>query len=124
MSIVYWAFDATCSDPADSGYIGVTEDRHARLSQLRKRLSSDARMLILFKGTREECLDLERRLRPRKSMGWNKAIGGTAIAAYKHGRAPMNFDDFNEFWHDRSRSKRAALEELRLRAGAKFRSRL
>jgi uncharacterized Ntn-hydrolase superfamily protein len=33
-------------------------------------------MNIIFEGTREECFALEYALRPRKGIGWNRAIGG------------------------------------------------
>jgi hypothetical protein len=101
MSVVYWAYDDTCDHPADSGYIGVTENRRIRRDQLRRnyvRFPPDVKMKILFEGTREECLDLERRLRPRANMGWNKNAGGVAPVQLKHGRAPIGPEIFKDFW--------------------------
>jgi hypothetical protein len=89
MSVLYWPYNSSCSDPVDSGWIGVTEDRYARVSQLRSKCGCDVQTLILFEGTREECLDLERRLRPCKGIGWNKAVGGMASVPLKYGRAQL-----------------------------------
>lgn len=36
----------------------------------------DAWVEIVFSGTREECFAKELELRPRKKMGWNRAVGG------------------------------------------------
>jgi hypothetical protein len=101
MSVVYWAYDGTCDHPADSGYIGVTENRRMRRDQLRRdyvRFPPDVKMMILFEGTREECLDLERRLRPHANMGWNRNAGGVAPVRLKHGRAPIGPEIFKDFW--------------------------
>lgn len=78
-SFVYWIYDDSCSDVLTEGYVGVTKDVENRVkSHLRKnRVPSDSTYKILFEGTREECFNYERQLRPTKNIGWNNAIGGS-----------------------------------------------
>jgi hypothetical protein len=83
---VYWLFDATCVDPTDSGYVGATANYRARLQQHRERRGSAARDLpetyqarILYEGPIQKCLELERLLRPRANIGWNRMAGGVQV---------------------------------------------
>lgn len=78
-SFVYWIYDDSCSDVLIEGYVGVTKDVENRVkAHLRKnRVPSDSTYKILFEGTREECFNYERQLRPTKNIGWNNAIGGS-----------------------------------------------
>jgi hypothetical protein len=88
MSVTYWVHDPG-NYRTDSGYIGVTEDPAQRLHALRTAgtVPCHAEMEILFEGSRAECLALEKQLRPRPNIGWNKAAGGVASAPIKHGLA-------------------------------------
>jgi hypothetical protein len=100
MSYVYWAYDLACGDVRDTGYVGVTEDPHQRLGQLRSAgtVPKHALIKIPSKGTREECLARERRLRPRKNIGWNRAVGGWASEPHRHGRAPIGREYCKDLW--------------------------
>ena len=49
------------------------------------------RLVILFEGSRPQCLAREKELRPRRNIGWNKAAGGHAPHPWKHGLAPIGF---------------------------------
>jgi hypothetical protein len=104
MTVVYWMHDESCASEIDTGYVGVTEDPHARLSDLRAKATvpKDSEQTILFKGTREQCLALERHLRPRPDIGWNRAAGGVAPSPRKHGFASLRHgaDRFRDFWRD------------------------
>ena len=42
--------------------------------------------MILYEGTREECLKREYQLRPSLRIGWNIAQGGMAVEPQKHGK--------------------------------------
>lgn len=82
-AVVYWLFDVTCVDPRDSGYVGVTTDLPRRLQHHHEGGNSAARDLpaiykarVLYKGLLSRCLDVERQLRPRPGIGWNRLTGG------------------------------------------------
>jgi hypothetical protein len=87
MSFTYWAYDDTCLDPKTDGYVGVTENPSGRRSVLVSigRVPKDAKFLILFEGDREQCLRLERVLRPEKNIGWNRDRGGKASPPHQRG---------------------------------------
>jgi hypothetical protein len=76
-AVVYWLYDENCSDPRIHGYIGVTYyiKRRMREHQLNEKFPT-FEFTILFKGSREECFEYEKLLRPEKGIGWNNAVGG------------------------------------------------
>jgi hypothetical protein len=77
--VCYWLFDATCSDPKQHGYVGVTGSLAQRLANHRFKeeiLPRNFRCEILVSGTRAECLEYELNLRPDFNVGWNKDRGG------------------------------------------------
>jgi hypothetical protein len=83
---VYWLFDGTCRDPTDSGYVGATANYRARLQQHKERRGGAARDLpktyqarVLYEGPIKKCLELERLLRPRANIGWNRMAGGVQV---------------------------------------------
>ena len=79
MDYLYWIRDEKCTDIAIDGYVGVSKDPHRRfLSHQRhnENIPTDVWVEIIFAGTRQECFDKEFELRPRKKMGWNRAVGG------------------------------------------------
>ena len=83
-SYVYWIFYEGFSQ--DEGYVGVTRYPDRRIAHHLKnnpKVPSDAQHKILFEGTRDECFELEYKLRPRPQMGWNNAPGGSQ--GYKEG---------------------------------------
>ena len=60
------------------GYIGVTGDLKARIRQHRASgvLRKGDSVTVLYKGTREDCLALELKLRPVNGIGRNISYGG------------------------------------------------
>lgn len=76
MSVVYWIYDHNCNNPKIDGYVGITDDFDRRWKQHKKGRFTKHEIKVLFEGTREECLSLERELRPAAKIGWNFSIGG------------------------------------------------
>lgn len=76
-SYVYWIYDNSCKDLND-GYIGVSYYPSFRFkTHIRKnRVPQDSEYKILYEGSREECFEYEKYLRPIKNIGWNNAVGG------------------------------------------------
>lgn len=85
--VVYVLTDRDHTDITRQGYVGVT-----RLGRERKRMSEHRyacrtrrygrdwtfeKMVTILVGDLDECLALERRLRPTDGIGWNRAVGGT-----------------------------------------------
>lgn len=81
MSFLYWIYDETCNVAAVDGYVGVTEDVNKRLkAHLRKTKNITGKLVkikILHEGSRRECFDKEKELRPVPNIGWNNAVGGS-----------------------------------------------
>lgn len=77
-NFVYWIYDGTCSTPDCSGYIGITNRMDDRLYEhvCLGRVPKNSELKILFSGTRQECLGIERHWRPRPGIGWNRSAGG------------------------------------------------
>lgn len=76
---VYWIFDDTCTDMAKHGYIGVShlpEKRFLHHKQ-KSRVPLNSSMKIIFEGSREDCFEYEKQMRPTKFIGWNNAVGGS-----------------------------------------------
>ena len=55
----------------------------------RTKKAPNASLVILYEGTREECLKRENQLRPDLRIGWNIARGGTAAEPRTYGRRPL-----------------------------------
>ena len=89
MTFVYWVHDDNCSCPDFHGYVGISEDPQKRLygSRAARTVPANSELMILFEGTREQCLKVERKYRPKKRIGWNTARGGAASEPKIHGRA-------------------------------------
>jgi hypothetical protein len=75
LAVVYWLFDANCTDPWSQGYVGVTINLPNRLKQHRAKRGVFEH-LILFESTETECYALEAAMRPNAFIGWNEAWGG------------------------------------------------
>ena len=92
MSFLYWVFEDTYCFvfPHNAGYVGVSEDPENRWRRMRAiKKAPKARLVILYEGTREECLKREYQLRPSLRIGWNTLCGGKAWEPPKHGRRPI-----------------------------------
>ena len=76
---VYWIYDDNSINPTICGYVGVSKEPNRRFkTHLRKkRVHADCKLKILFSGSRQQCFDYERTLRPYKQIGWNNAVGGS-----------------------------------------------
>jgi hypothetical protein len=92
--VVYWLFDDRCFCPWRHGYIGISIQFDARLKRHRDRAGTRKSAVgvpsifdhkIIFTGTVDECVALEAAMRPRKNIGWNRAVGGREPwLNYKH----------------------------------------
>jgi hypothetical protein len=83
--VVYWLFDETCVTPEHDGYVGVTQNLKRRTREHRRRgRFPPFKTKALNHGTRDECLAIERSLRPGGALGWNAIVGGVC-----------NYDDVN-----------------------------
>jgi hypothetical protein len=78
--VVYWLYNDGCICPWRHGYIGISVRWPQRL--YRHKIDGthfrvkDTKWRILFIGTQDQCLELEKQLRPHLGIGWNKAYGG------------------------------------------------
>lgn len=78
-NFVYWIKDHFCENILTDGYVGVSKNPLVRFkSHIRhnERIPTNSTMQIIFSGTRAECFIEEKRLRPIKNIGWNRAPGG------------------------------------------------
>jgi hypothetical protein len=73
--LVYWLHDDRCVCPWRHGYIGISTNWFRRLKRHRTNLGV-FQWKHLFTGSIEQCLKLERQLRPKPGIGWNEAPGG------------------------------------------------
>ena len=76
MAYVYWIYDTTCSTVGVSGYVGVTNHLLNRYKSHKRRFGDHVSVAQLYEGSRIECFEIERGLRPKSGIGWNQAIGG------------------------------------------------
>ena len=89
MNVVYWIHLKSDLDISISGYVGVTQyfDNRMRRHALARGRSHFARAVrlhgwsnvvaeIIYRGSREECMNTELILRPTYNIGWNEARGG------------------------------------------------
>lgn len=74
--VVYWLYDENCTDPFLHGYIGITNNIRRRMADHRYKRRLPFKYKILFRGTREECISLEKKMRPSAFIGWNIFEGG------------------------------------------------
>jgi hypothetical protein len=85
--VVYWLHDETCLNLQVSGYVGISGSWWRRLSQhaRNKHFPANFDWSIIFTGTKDECLALERTLRPEPGIGWNKSRGGKPVIEFTPG---------------------------------------
>jgi hypothetical protein len=76
--IVYWLYDDTCKVRHRDGYVGITCHLARRIKEHRwtGRFPEGFKVMILYEGTRDECLAFEKRYRPQPATGWNLCVGG------------------------------------------------
>lgn len=84
--VVYVLTDHEHTDFTLQGYVGVTrlgrrkkresEHRYACRTNRYGRTWTFERMITLFVGSLDECLRLERAMRPADGIGWNSDAGG------------------------------------------------
>jgi hypothetical protein len=74
--LVYWVYDRRCTSPERDGYIGCTSSAKRQIPRAMERFNV-TQFRILFRGTQDECLAVESKLRPRPGIGWNIAAGGS-----------------------------------------------
>lgn len=82
--VVYWLHNDRCICLWRHGYIGVTNRLPQRWHQHRHggpvvRSHPDAACIVIFEGSREECLALELKMRPTPHIGWNIGFGGSLL---------------------------------------------
>lgn len=83
---VYWIHEESHIDPFSEGYIGISANFEYRIkrykqkgqkSHLYDKFVSGAKVSILAKNLLEfEALLLEKKLRPKRNIGWNFNSGG------------------------------------------------
>lgn len=80
---LYWLAGPSATNPLENGYIGVTNNVRNRLKDhyAHRTAGRHEKMVILFKGTRDQCLFLERILRPQK-MARNRRGGDKPTGSY------------------------------------------
>lgn len=98
---VYWVRTNTATDITLEGYVGITVYFDRRMEQHKKCVSGSYMLYnairkygwdsldksIVAIGSIQYCLDIERKLRPTKRIGWNIAVGG--------GKPPIFFGSEN-----------------------------
>lgn len=113
INYVYWIYDETCLDPLLSGYIGVTKNvEHRYKSHIRKqRVPNNSSIIILFEGSREDCFNYERTLRPHKKLGWNNAVGGSHGWRLGFEHDVKAKDKMKEAWTEERKKKASTLRK-------------
>ena len=98
MAVLYWLHLPDEVDVFTQGYVGVASDIARRLKQHKHCFKNIWHKVVvnqLVVSTQSYCFDLEKKLRPKRNIGWNKAIGG-----YKNnamiGKENPNFGKFGE----------------------------
>lgn len=98
MAILYWLRLREHNDMFSQGYIGVSCNLHRRIISHKHRFKAiwnDIVVQQLVMSTPEYCYDLEKKLRPKRNIGWNKSIGGLKNNVML-GEENPNFGSFGE----------------------------
>jgi YD repeat-containing protein len=76
-AFVYYISDATCTDPHQHGYFGISKNETREAAhRYSRRFPPDVTFTIVFRGIRRECAAVEAHYRPQPRIGWNRARGG------------------------------------------------
>ena len=73
---VYWLYDDNCICLERHGYVGISKNYLHRVGQHRSARRFPWNSQVIFRGTQAECKRLENKLRPKRYIGWNIAVGG------------------------------------------------
>lgn len=79
MAVLYWLHLPNEADVFTQGYVGVASDMTTRLRSHKHRFKHIWDKVVVTQlavSTKEYCFDLEKKLRPKRNIGWNKSIGG------------------------------------------------
>lgn len=79
MAHVYWLHFPEHEDFLTQGYIGAASNIQARLRSHKhkfKAIWDKIVVKILVEADIDYCFDLEKKIRPTRNIGWNKAAGG------------------------------------------------
>lgn len=104
MTCVYWICHPDHSDIFTEGYIGITEDFAQRMRKHKNKITNAHLMnainkygwdnlikKVLLIASVDYCLEIEKKLRPNKDIGWNIAIGGGKPVGWEKGQKLPNW---------------------------------
>lgn len=99
---LYWIRTEEMTDIFTQGYVGISTTPNVRILQHVSNARTDSHhkypesfrdcllsgeylFQIMLCSSVEYCLEVERKLRPKLYVGWNRAVGGEGAVVYKHG---------------------------------------
>jgi hypothetical protein len=97
-STVYWLHFKEHTDIFNQGYIGVTPNLKKRIREHKFKFKNLWEKIIvkqLVIADNDYCYEIEKKLRPQRNIGWNKASGGFRNNIM-HGKENPNFGMFGE----------------------------
>ena len=98
MAVLYWIRLSEHTDIFTQGYVGVAADFKKRLRSHKHTFKAIWDQIIaqpILISTTEYCFSIEKKLRPYRKIGWNKAIGGLGNNQML-GKENPNFGQFGE----------------------------
>lgn len=120
VSNVYWIHQPEHTDIFSQGYVGVTNNFTSRMTD-HKRGGENAHFTnvvkkygwdnlvkqIIVMAEEDYCLDVENKLRPKKGIGWNIAIGGGKPPARYGNKDKLGISSWNKgiSWSDEIKQK-------------------
>jgi hypothetical protein len=78
-STVYWLHLPEHTDIFNDGYVGVTPNLKKRIKEHKFKFKDLWHKIIVKQiviADNNYCYEIEKKLRPQRNVGWNKAIGG------------------------------------------------
>lgn len=137
MAEVYWIHSSDHTDMFSQGYIGVTsktaQERYAEHIRASRVVNSKSSYLYnvmrkvgpenlivktILISDEEYAYDIENKLRPTKSIGWNISIGGSkppSKLGFKH--SDESKEKISKIWKGKTRSKESVERSSATRAG-------
>ena len=98
MAVLYWVRLHDHTDIFTQGYVGVTPNFAKRMREHKikfKELWDKIVMETIIVAESAYCYSIEKKLRPLKNIGWNKAIGGFRNNTM-NGKENPNYGKFGE----------------------------